>query len=165
MFLLLHHNCILYLMTSFLILLDLPKVIDQQWQTSVNSPLCFSGWPGLSPYCFFYKCFPPPTPLFQWLYSLLWRVTKIQNSHSKKSYFLLLQLLCACLVTQSCPALFDAMDCNPPGSLVHGDSPGKNIGVGCHAFLQGVFPIQVSCIAGEFFAIWATREAQEYWSG
>ena len=25
---------------------------------------------------------------------------------------------------------------------VHGNSPGKNIGVGCHAFLQGMFPIQ-----------------------
>ena len=24
---------------------------------------------------------------------------------------------------------------------------------------------RVSCIAGGFFAIWATREAQEYWSG
>ena len=24
---------------------------------------------------------------------------------------------------------------------------------------------QVSCIAGRFFTIWATREAQEYWSG
>ena len=23
--------------------------------------------------------------------------------------------------------------------LVHGDSPGKNTGVGCHALLQGVF--------------------------
>ena len=28
----------------------------------------------------------------------------------------------------------------PPGSLVHKDSPGKNIGVGCHALLQGIFP-------------------------
>ena len=52
----------------------------------------------------------------------------------------LLGALCACLVTQSCPALFDAMDCNPPGSLVHGDSPGKNIGVGCYAFLLGDLP-------------------------
>ena len=34
------------------------------------------------------------------------------------------------------------MDCNPPGSSVHGDSPSKNTGVGCHALLQGVFPIQ-----------------------
>ena len=25
-----------------------------------------------------------------------------------------------CLVTQSCPTLFDPMDCSPPGSSVHG---------------------------------------------
>ena len=35
--------------------------------------------------------------------------------------------------------------------------------------LQGIFPTwyltQVSLIAGRFFTIWATREAQEYWSG
>ena len=34
------------------------------------------------------------------------------------------------------------MDCSPPGCSVHGDSPGKNIGVGCHALLQGIFPTQ-----------------------
>ena len=34
-----------------------------------------------------------------------------------------------------------------------------------HALLQGIFLTQVSCIAGKFFTIWATREAQEYWSG
>ena len=34
------------------------------------------------------------------------------------------------------------MDHSPPGSSVHGDSPGKNTGVGCHALLQGIFPIQ-----------------------
>ena len=38
--------------------------------------------------------------------------------------------------------LSDPMDCGPPGSSVHGDSPGKNTGVGCHAFLQGIFPTQ-----------------------
>ena len=27
------------------------------------------------------------------------------------------------------------MDFSLPGSSVHGDSPGKNIGVGCHALL------------------------------
>ena len=27
-------------------------------------------------------------------------------------------------------------------ALSMGISPGKNIGVGCHAFLQGMFPIQ-----------------------
>ena len=113
------------------------------------------------------------------------------------------------LVTHSCPTLCHPMDCSPPGSSVHGDSPGKNSGVGCHALLQGIFPtqglnpglphcrqilyhlshqgnprilewvaypfsrgssgpkeqIQVSCIAGRFFTVWATRETQGYWSG
>ena len=31
---------------------------------------------------------------------------------------------------------------SPPGSSVHGDSPGKNSGVDCHAPLQGIFPTQ-----------------------
>ena len=47
-----------------------------------------------------------------------------------------------CLVTQSCPTLCDPMDCSPSGSFVHGDSPSKNTGVGCHAHLQGIFPTQ-----------------------
>ena len=29
-----------------------------------------------------------------------------------------------------------------PDSSVHGDSPGKNTGVDCHALLQGIFPTQ-----------------------
>ena len=33
---------------------------------------------------------------------------------------------------------------SPPGSSVHGDSPDKNTGVGCHALLQGIFPTQGS---------------------
>ena len=36
------------------------------------------------------------------------------------------------------------MDCSPPGSSVHRDSPGKNTGGGCHALLQGIFPTQGS---------------------
>ena len=30
---------------------------------------------------------------------------------------------------------------------------GKTTGVGCHFLLQGIFPTQVSCIAGRFFTI------------
>ena len=45
-----------------------------------------------------------------------------------------------CLVAQSCLPLWDSKDCSPPGSSVHGDSPGKNTGVGCHALLHLVFP-------------------------
>ena len=47
-----------------------------------------------------------------------------------------------CLVAQSCPTLCDPMDCSPPGTSVHEDSPGKNTGAGCCALLQGIFPTQ-----------------------
>ena len=36
------------------------------------------------------------------------------------------------------------MDCNPPGSSVHGDSPGKNTGAGCHVPLCRIFPTRGS---------------------
>ena len=48
------------------------------------------------------------------------------------------------------------MDCSLLVASVHGDSPGKNTGVGCHTLFQGSSrprdQTQVSCIAGEFFA-------------
>ena len=46
------------------------------------------------------------------------------------------------LVTQSCLTLCDPVDCSPLSSSVHGDSPGKNTGMGSYALLQGVFPNQ-----------------------
>ena len=49
-----------------------------------------------------------------------------------------------CLVAQLCPTLYELMDCRLPGSSVHGDSPGKNTGVGCHTLLQGTFSTQGS---------------------
>ena len=45
-------------------------------------------------------------------------------------------------VTQLCLTLCDPMACSLPGFSVHGDSPGKNIGVGCHALFQGIFQTQ-----------------------
>ena len=49
-----------------------------------------------------------------------------------------------CRVAQSYPTLCDPMDCSPSGSSVHGDSPGKNTGVGSHSLLQGIIPTQGS---------------------
>ena len=49
-----------------------------------------------------------------------------------------------CLVIQSCVTLCDPMNCSLPVFFVHGDSPGKNTGVGCYALLQGIFPTQGS---------------------
>ena len=53
-----------------------------------------------------------------------------------------ISIFCAvlCLVTQSCPTLCDPMDCHPPGSSVHGDSPGKNIGLGLPWLSPGDLP-------------------------
>ena len=49
--------------------------------------------------------------------------------------------------------LCDPMDCSPPRSSVHGDSPGKNTGVGCHPLPgdlpdPGIEPVSfiISCI-------------------
>ena len=59
--------------------------------------------------------------------------------------------------------LCESTDCSLPGSSVHGDSPGKNIGVSTIPFSressQHGNQNQVSCIAGRFFTFWATREA------
>ena len=47
------------------------------------------------------------------------------------------------LVTQSCPTLFDLMDCSLR-LLCPWDSPGKNTGVDRHFLLQGFFLTQGS---------------------
>ena len=52
--------------------------------------------------------------------------------------------MCLCLVAQSCLTLCNPVDCRQWGSSVHGDFPGKNIGAGCHALLQGILPTQRS---------------------
>ena len=43
-----------------------------------------------------------------------------------------------------CLILCDPINYSQPGSSVRGDFPGKNIGVGCYALLQGIFPTQGS---------------------
>ena len=52
-----------------------------------------------------------------------------------------------CLVAQPCSVLCNPMACRPPGSPVHGASPGKNTGAGCLALLQGIFPTQGSYLS------------------
>ena len=49
---------------------------------------------------------------------------------------------CCCSITQSHASLCDPVDCSLPGSSVHGDSPGRNTGVGCHFLLQRIFSTQ-----------------------
>ena len=53
------------------------------------------------------------------------------------------------------------MDFSLSGSSVHGDTPGKNTWVGCHALLRGSSQprdrTKGSHMAGRFFTIWATE--------
>ena len=76
-----------------------------------------------------------PPPLFH--YSLSYK------SKKKETSFLLVRVgAVLCLVAQLCPTPCHPVACSPPGSSVHGDSPGKNTGVSCYALLQGIFPTQ-----------------------
>ena len=61
------------------------------------------------------------------------------SAQIKKNFFYFGLFVCAKLL-QSCLTLCDPMDCSQPGSAVHGDSLGKNTGVGCHFLLQGDLP-------------------------
>ena len=76
-------------------------------------------------------------------------------------------VLSMCLVAQSCLILCYLMYCHC--SSVHGDSPGKKTECLAMPSSRGSSQprdwTQVSCIAGGFFTIWATREAHEYWNG
>ena len=71
-----------------------------------------------------------------------------QKKWNWKVYTFFLTISLKCLVAHSCRTLCNPMDCSQPGSSVHGDSPGKNTGVGCHAFFQGIFPTQRSNLGG-----------------
>ena len=92
-----------------------------------------------------------------WLWS--WQIWRKPTASAMDSLPNSAQNPVLCFATQSYLILCDLMDCSPPGSSVHGDSPGKNAGVGCHALLQEIFPVQVSCIVDRLFTAWAPREA------
>ena len=67
------------------------------------------------------------------------------------------------LVTQSCPTLCNPMDCRLSGPFVHGILQARILEWVAIPFPRGSSPPRdgnwVSCIAGRFFTIWATREA------
>ena len=67
------------------------------------------------------------------------------------------------LVSRSCPTLCDSMECSPPGSSVHGILQARILEWVAMPFSRGSSRprdhTQVSCIAGRFFTVRATREA------
>ena len=73
------------------------------------------------------------------------------------------------LVTQRCPTLCDPMDCNSSGTSVHGIIQARILEWVATSFSSESSKPRdwacVSCIAGGFFIIWATREDVflKYW--
>ena len=70
------------------------------------------------------------------------------------------------LVTQLCPTLCNPIDYSMPGSSVHGILQARILEWVTISYSRGSSPLGnqtwLSCIAGRFFTIWTTREAQ-YW--
>ena len=70
------------------------------------------------------------------------------------------------LVVQSCPTICDTMDCSRPGSSVRGILQARILEWGAIPFSRGSSRLRnwtwVSCIAGWFFTIWATRGVPFY---
>ena len=86
-----------------------------------------------------------------------WRATKCKEG----SYSL--SMKGEMLVTQSCPTLYNPKDRSLPGSSVHGILQARVLDWVAIPFSRGSSRsrdwTQVSCIAGRFFTVWATRKA------
>ena len=71
------------------------------------------------------------------------------------------------LAAQLCPTVCDSMDCNTPGSSVHGILQERILEWITIPFSRGSCRLRdqawVFCIAGGFFTICATREAPKSW--
>ena len=80
-----------------------------------------------------------------------------------------IQVLKKMLVLQSCPTLWDLMDCSPPGSSVHRILQARILEWVAISFSRGSsLPrdrTRVSRILGRRFNLWATREAHcgKFW--
>ena len=77
-----------------------------------------------------------------------------------KEFGKMLRINVLCLVAQSCPTLWEPMDCSPPGSSVHGILQARILEwVVMPSSWGSSWPrdqTQVSCIAGGFFTVWTT---------
>ena len=91
----------------------------------------------------------------------------VSNQLCTESLVMLIKSFYCDKESESCLVLSDSLQ--PHGWYSPWNSPGQNTGVVAFPFSRGLSQpsdqTQVSHIAGGFFTSWATREAQEYWSG
>ena len=83
-------------------------------------------------------------------------IRKLWYIHTREYY--------SATLAQSCPTLWDPMDCSLPGSSVRGTFQARILEWGAISFSRGSSPPRdwnrVSCIIGRRFTVWATREVQ-----
>ena len=104
-----------------------------------------------------FPCCPPPLVTIS-LFSMFVTLFLFCKQTHLYNFFLFRFQICAVL---NCSVMSDSlrpMDCSPPGSSVHWDSPAKNTGVGYLVLFQGIFPTPAIkprslAIAGSFFTI------------
>ena len=106
----------------------------------------------------------------------VWATREATHTHTYTHYTYIHIYMHKCIYThmcvlfaQLCSTLCDSMDCSSPGSFVHGILQARLLEWVPILFFGGSSQprdgTQVSCIAGIFFTIWATREApiNTYW--
>ena len=112
------------------------------------------------------EVFSAETKIGMWSLTLIVVAEFLLSVFSGHSNFGVLQdCTCAGLVTQSCPTRCDSMDYSPPGSSCHGILQARILEWVAISFSRGSsWPrdsTRVSCAAGKFFTVWATREARK----
>ena len=99
------------------------------------------------------------------------KTTQVRWKFRNIMWFPLVSNMCVyvavlCFITQSCPTLCDPIDCSSPEASVHGILQARTLEWVAIPFSressQPRGQTQISCIAGGFFTIWATREAHIY---
>ena len=89
-----------------------------------------------------------------WIFKIITSINKIRFNSFQIT-------IAVVLVTQSCPALCDLMDCSPLGSSAHGISQARILEWVASSFSressQPEDETQVSHIAGRFFTIWTKQ--------
>ena len=111
------------------------------------------GWHLFEPHCYFQMLFPTVTYWEAGLRDIagfdpghcviaVCKISQKNVSHEFAGFPVVCACVCVCVCQSLSHVRLFATPCSLPGSSVHGNSPGKNTGVGCHSFLQGIFLTQ-----------------------
>ena len=134
---------------------------------STGSQRVGHDWATLLTYLY---CIPLETYMWNPLLLDRWAVSKfwLQNNATVNRLVIVMLYMCM-LVTQSCPTLCNAVDCSPPGPLVREILQARILEWVAISFSRGSSQpkdrTQVSCTAGRFFTVWATKEAPMLYIG